>query len=58
MKKVDCNSQICVLGAQFEDIYEVARCACLHEPKDECIAITGTSFSLLLRVKCRKNCRS
>lgn len=32
---VDLNySQICVLGAQFEDIYEVARCACLHEPKD------------------------
>lgn len=34
MKKVDCNSQICVLGAQFENVYEIIRCAYDKEPKD------------------------
>lgn len=34
MKKVDYNSQISVLGAQFENVYEIIRCACHKEPKD------------------------
>ena len=34
MKNVDYNSQISVLGAQFENVYEIVRCACHKEPKD------------------------
>lgn len=34
MKKVNCNSQISVLGARFEGIDEIVRCAYHNEPKD------------------------
>ena len=34
MKTIDARSSFCVLGTQFDDIYEVVQCACKCTPKD------------------------